>query len=71
MEHEDYLSRIYTPLKSIELLSDIIYTKYNEDWCMFSEHYRKDSEELLALNYMINICAKHLLKQRQIEVDNL
>ena len=32
MEFEDFLTEIYTPLKSIELLSDIIYKKFNEDW---------------------------------------
>lgn len=32
MDYEDFLTEIYAPLKSIELLSDIIYEKSNNDW---------------------------------------
>ena len=65
MDYEDFLINIYTPLRAIEIITDIIYTKCNEDWEIFDNKLkRKDSEELLALNFAINICAKYLLNKR-------
>ena len=72
MDFEDFLSEIYTPIKTIELITDIIYTKCNEDWEFFSEvQNRTQVEELLCLNFAIDLCAKKLLKQRYTEVNNL
>ncbi len=72
MDYEDFLSIIYTPLKSIELLSDIIYTKTNEDWELFNSNYkRKEMDELLALNFATKLCARYILKQRSICVDKI
>ena len=71
MDYEDYLAESYRPIKAIEVLSDIIYTKSNEDWNIFSQMTRKQGEELLALNYAIKLCAKHLLNKRQEEVNSI
>ena len=71
MEYEDYLTECYRPIKAIEVLSDIIYTKSNEDWNIFSQMTREQGEELLSINFAINICAKHLLRKRLEEVNNI
>jgi len=71
MDYEDYLAEIYRPLKAIEVLSDIIYIKSNEDWNIFSQMTRENGEELLALNFAINICTKHLLNKRLEEINNI
>ena len=67
MEYEDYLAEAYRPLKAIEVLSDIIYTKSNEDWDIFSQMTREQGEELLSINFAINLCAKHLLRKELAE----
>ena len=65
MDFEDYYVNCYTPIKAIEILSDIIYLKCNGDWNIFSEKMtRKKGEELLALNYAIKLCARQLLNSR-------
>lgn len=71
MDYEDYLAESYTPMKAVEVLSDVIYEKANNDWNIFSQMTRKQGEELLALNYAINLCAKHLLKTRQKECEKI
>ena len=72
MDFEDYLALTYTPLKSIEILSNIIYDKCNDDWDFFSgETSRENAEELLAMNFAIRLCTKHLLNFRQECLDNL
>ena len=71
MEYEDYLAESYRPIKAIEVLSDIIYTKSNEDWNIFSQMTREQGEELLSINFAINICAKHLLRKRLEEVNSI
>ena len=72
MDYEDYLACSFTPMKAIEILSDIIYSKSNEDWNLLSEKMtREQFHELLALNYSIKLCAKHLLYHRQKEVENI
>ena len=72
MDLEDYLTMTYTPLKSIEILNSLIYEKCNEVWDMFSgEESRKNAEELLALNFAIKLCTKHLIKSRRTCLDNL
>ena len=54
MEYEDLLTELYTPLKNIHLISDIIYTRYNEEWDFIkNENSKKHVEELLALNFSI------------------
>ena len=71
MDYEDYLAESYRPIKAIEVLSDIIYTKSNEDWNIFSQMTREQGEELLSINFAINLCAKHLLRKRLEEVNNI
>ena len=72
MEYEDFLSEIHTPIKSIKLLSDVIYTKANEDWNLLSScSERNDFEELMALNFLIGLCTKYLLEFRQTELNNI
>ena len=72
MDYEDFLSMIYIPLKSIEVLTDIIYTKCNEDWDMFTgENSRLSANELLAINFAIELCTKHLLNLRDAEIQNI
>ena len=72
MDYEDFLSMIYTPLKSIELLTDVIYTKCNEDWDMFTgENSRLNADELLAINFAVKLCAKHILEFREKEYQNI
>ena len=72
MDYEDFLSMIYIPLKSIEILTDIIYTKCNEDWDMFTgENSRLSVDELLAINFALELCVKHLLEFREKEYQNI
>lgn len=72
MELEDYLSLTYTPLKTVKTLTEIIYQKCNEDWNMFSgENQRNNTEELLAINFAIKLCADYLLKFRQECLDKM
>ena len=71
MDYEDYLAESYAPIKAIEVLSDIIYDKSNNDWNIFSEMTREHGNELLAINYAIKLCAKQLLHQRQAEINKL
>lgn len=71
MDYEDFLAEIFTPLKSIEVLTDVIYEKCNDDWRIFSQMNREHGEELLAINYAINLCAKNLLQKRVEETTNL
>ena len=68
MEYEDFLTEIYTPLKSIEVLSEIIYKKFNEDWDFKT---RESADELIALNFLTELCAKHLLKNRRKVLDEI
>ena len=61
MDYEDYLSLTYTPVKAIEILSDIIYDKCNDEWDMFSgEENRQSAESMLALNFAIKLCTQYL-----------
>ena len=72
MDYEDYLACSFTPIKAIEILSNIIYTKCNEDWNLLSDKItREHFQELLALNYSIKLCAKHLLNKRLEEINNI
>ena len=72
MDYEDYLALTYTPLKAIEALSDIIYEKCNEEWYMFSgDENRKNAETMLALNFAIQLCTKHLFDMRQEANENI
>lgn len=71
MDCESYLSEMYSTMKAIELLSDIIYTKSNEDWNLYCKMDRKDADELLALNSAISICIKELLQKRKLAVNKI
>lgn len=72
MDYETFLSYIYTPLKSIELLSDTIYYKYNEEWDFIeNEESRKHVQELLSLNFSIKQVVKYLLNLRKNSVESL
>lgn len=72
MDYEDFLVEIYTPLKSIELLSCIIYEKANNDWDFLDSNTKRENfEELIALNYLIELSAKELLKSRNTQMNNL
>ena len=64
MDFEDFVACSYTPIKAIEVLSDIIYYKSNDDWNLYSQMTRQDGDELLAVNYAIKLCAKNLLHTR-------
>ena len=69
MDYEDFLSELYTPLKSIDLLSQIIYEKCNNDWEFLNEKTpRENFDELIALNYLIGLVAKQLLENRKIQL---
>ena len=66
MDYEDYLALTYTPLKAIELLSNIIEEKCSEEWYMFSgDDNRQNAENLLAIDFAIQLCAKHLCDIRE------
>lgn len=70
MDYEDYLALSYTPLKAIEVLSDTIYDKCNEEWNMFSdENNRQNAENLLAINFAIKLCTKYLCDMRNKAVE--
>lgn len=72
MDYEDFLAYTYTPLKSIESLTNIIYEKSNNEWDLFAGNTdRKSAEELLALNFAIKLAAKYLLSLRKNEIENL
>jgi hypothetical protein len=71
MEYEDFVCEIYKPLKAIEILSDIIYFKANEDWNLLGNNTpRNDFDELMALNYLINLAVKELLNMRKTCVNS-
>lgn len=72
MDYETFLSYIYTPLKSIELLSNTIYNKYNEEWDFIeNEDSRKQVQELLSLTFSIKQVTRYLLKLRKKSVESL
>ena len=72
MDYEDFLVEIYTPLKSIELLSSIIYEKANNDWdFLTNKTNRNDFDELIAINYLIGLSARDLLKNRKTRIDSI
>lgn len=72
MDFEDFLSEIYYPIKSIELLNSEIYLKYNEEWDFKDPiMFRQYSDELLSLNFAIEQCIKHLLYLRKQRLDEL
>lgn len=49
---ENFISSIYTPLKSISSMADVIYYKCNNDWAFFEASYL-DCEELLSFVFSI------------------
>lgn len=69
-DFEYFLSQIYTPLKSIELLSNTIYKNYNEEWDFLPAN-REQAQELLSLTFAIKTCARYLLSERQNVVNQL
>lgn len=72
MDYEDFLIEIYSPLKAIECITDVIYMKANEDWELFSgKSSRADIDEMFALNCAIKIIIEHLLKFRLQEIENI
>lgn len=72
MDYETFLSYIYTPLKSIELLSQTIYNKHNEEWDFAkNEESIKQVQELLSLTFSIKQVARYLLKLRKKSVEFL
>ena len=72
MDYEDFLTEVYIPIKSIELLSNIIYEKANNDWDFLrKDTQRENFDELIALNYLVGLSAKELLKLRQTQIDNI
>ncbi len=72
MDYEDFLVEIYTPLKSIEILSEIIYDKANNDWDFLAGNTKREHfDELIALNNLIGLSAKELLKKRKIQIKNI
>ena len=72
MEYEDFLSEIYSPIYSIKVLSDIIYTKINEEWNFCDKNTpKKDLEELLSRNLLTAMCAEYLLNLIKQSLDNL
>lgn len=72
MDHEDYLALTYTPLKAIEILSDIIEEKCNEEWYMFSgDNNRQNAEKLVAVNFAIQLCTKHLCNMQKEAKENI
>ena len=65
MDLEDFLAITYTPIKAVEILTNIIYEKSNNDWGLYScGNRREEMEELLAINFAIKLCARYLLKIR-------
>lgn len=71
MDYEDFLAEIYTPLKSIEMLTKVIYLKCNEDWDVFSKLGREYGEEILAFNHAISACAENLINLRNNEAKSI
>lgn len=52
VDYENFISSIYTPLKSISSMADVIYYKCNNDWAFFEASYL-DCEELLSFVFSI------------------
>lgn len=69
-DFEDYLTEIYTPLKSIVVNLETIEKKINEDWG-FLETNRAGSEELLAFLYSTKLVTCELLSSRKNQLNNL
>ena len=62
---EYFLNDIYTPLKTIENITDIIQWRADNEWDFLQPETREQGEELLCFNYAINQIVKHLLRMRQ------
>lgn len=72
MDYEDFLIECYRPLHTIEILTDIMETKTNEEWDFIGgTPSRESGEELLCLNFAIKLCAKYLVDKRDIELKNI
>ena len=72
MDYEDFLSEIYRPLKGIEILTDVIYDKSNNDWEFLCQNTKREHfDELIALNYLIYLCVKNLLEIRQEQLNTI
>lgn len=69
-DFEDYLTEIYTPLKSIEVIVETIEKEVNEDW-NFLETNREGAEELLSFIYSLKLITKELLTNRKKQINNL
>lgn len=52
VDYENFISSIYTPLKSISSMADVIFYKCNNDWAFFDASY-SDCEELLSFVFSI------------------
>lgn len=52
VDYENFISSIYTPLKSISSMADVIFYKCNNYWAFFDASY-SDCEELLSFVFSI------------------
>lgn len=52
VDYENFISSVYTPLKSISSVADVIYCKCNNHWAFFDASY-SDCEELLSFVFSI------------------
>ena len=72
MDYEDFLVELYTPLKAIKFLSDVIYDKANNDWEFNSQNANRENfDELIATNFLIGLTAKYLIDFRKKQIENI
>lgn len=69
VDYENFISSIYTPLKSISSMADVIYYKCNNDWVFFDASY-SDCEELLSFVFSIKILTDYIMHLRNNALDS-
>ena len=60
VDYENFIASIYTPLKSISSMADVIFYKCNNDWAFFDASY-SDCEELLSFVFSIKILTDYIM----------
>ena len=71
MDYEDFLIEIYSTLKAIECITEIIYVKANEEQPYSGKSSRDNIDEMFALNCAIKIIIEHLLNFRLKGMENI
>ena len=69
VDYENFISSIYTPLKSISSMAYVFYYKCNNDWGFFYASYSV-CEELLSFVFSIKILTDYIMHLRNNALDS-